>query len=258
MKRTAIAIAVGALSTGLSHGVLAQDEDTQQNLDQQQMSEEDVREQTNGDANDVRIEGEPTDVQVDQEPAEIEVEQKPPEVTVEQQAPDVTIEQPDPDVEVDQAEPDVTVEQEGEAEVEVERAEEAEAEIRDHDDEAEAEDRDERDPADREGLMGMQVSDLEGRDVFTQDGEEIGDVDRVVRHTQDGDIYVIVTDGGFLGIGEDEMAFPLDELQLSEDDEIVLQSPVSDIQRDAGDFDDDDYEELEGDEQLGDIHQRDS
>ncbi len=303
MKRTAIAIAVGALSTGLAHGVLAQDDDARQNLgEQQQMTQEGQQSgQANGEVNagegyetgfnaqgqggqsadtdgdnqdraangdfDVDVEQEPAEVNVDQEPAEIRVEQEPPEVTVEQQAPSVTIDQPDPDVTVDQAEPNVTVDQEGEANVRVEEADEATAEIR-RDDDEDADDAD-REQRDQQGLFdgdddqdrdqtgqqqwdNLQVSDLEGRTLVTQDGEEIGEIDRVVRDTQENATYVVVSEGGFLGFGGDDMAYPLQDLQVRDDDgEVLLQSRSG--ERNADDFDDDRYEELDGDQRLGEV-----
>ncbi|WP_444676901.1 PRC-barrel domain-containing protein [Halomonas sp. E19] len=300
MKRTAIAIAVGALSTGLAHGVLAQDDDAQQHLgEQHQMTQEgeqngqqndevragegyetgfnaqgqggqdadttgDNQDRANNDDFDVDVEQEPAEVSVDQEPAEIRVEQEPPEVTVEQQAPNVTIDQPDPEVDVDQAEPEVTVDQEGEANVRVEEADEATAEIRsDDDDDADREQREQqglfdddgdrdRDQAGQQDLGNMQVSDLEGRTLVTQDGEEIGEIDRVVRDTQENATYVVVSEGGFLGFGGDEMAYPLQDIQVRDDDgEVLLQSRSG--ERNADDFDDDRYEELDGDERLGEV-----
>ncbi|RCV91525.1 DUF6470 family protein [Billgrantia montanilacus] len=242
MKRTAIAIAVGALSTGLAHGVLAQDADAPQD-EQQQMTQENAQ-GTDGE----------TDIRVEQEPAEIVVEQEPPEVTVEQQAPEVTIEQPDPNVEIDQAEPEVTVEQQGEAEVRVEGADEASAEMRDDDErdqEREQEgmsedDANGQDQADRG--QGIEVSELENLDLINQDGEELGDIERVVRDTQSGEIYVVVTEGGFLGFGEDEMAYPIENLEIRSDGEVVLQSQSG--ERSADEFDDDNFEELDGDERI--------
>lgn len=244
MKRTAIAIAVGALSAGLAHGVLAQDQDEDTQLGEQQQMTQESAQGTDQE----------TDIRVEQEPAEIEVEQEPPEVTVEQQAPEVTIEQPDPNVEIDQAEPDVTVEQQGEAEVRVEGADEASAEIRDDDQRDEDRDQNGMTEDDRNGQdhadrgQGIEVSELENRDLINQDGEELGDIDRVVRDTQSGNIYVIVTDGGFLGFGEDEMAYPIENLEIRSEGEVVLQSQSG--ERSADEFDDDNFEELDGDERI--------
>lgn len=290
MKRTAIAIAVGALSTGLTQGVLAQDEDAQLR-EPQQATEESDQDQFEGESAgepgetgfdpqdqgqqpysgegesgegeaegqgqaEVQIEEEPADVNVDQEPAEVQVEQEPPDVTVEQQPPEVTIEQEDPNVEVDQAEPNVTVEETGEADVEVQPADEAEAELRDPDEQEQDQQQQDADQAaqgqDAQG-QGIQVSELEGRDLVNQDGEELGDIDRVVRDTQGNDTYVVVSEGGFLGFGEDEIAYPVSDLEIRSEGEVVLQSQSG--ERAANELDDDNFEELDGDERVNELNQ---
>ncbi|WP_104204673.1 PRC-barrel domain-containing protein [Billgrantia saliphila] len=260
MKRTAIAIAVGALSTGLSHGLLAQDaqdEDSQQHLsEQQQMSEENAQNQNNQSGSgsaEIQVEEEPADINVDQEPAEVQVEQEPPDVTVEQNPPEVTIEQQDPNVTVDQAEPDVTVEQTGEPNVEVDPAEEAEAEIRSPDEQQDSEeqssDQASQDQASQaNNVMTMQVSELEGQTVYSQENdEEIGEVERVVRDTESNEAYVVISEGGFLGFGEDEMGYPVDELEIRNEGELVVQSSDS---GESGDYGSDQYEEIDDNQTL--------
>lgn len=233
MKRTAIAIAVGALSAGLSHGLIAQE--TQ---DEESQAE-------------VRVEEEAADVDVEQQPAEVQVEQEPPDVTVEQQPPEVTIEQQDPNVDVEQAEPNVTVEQQGEADVEVERAEEAEAELRDSDEEQKQEERDqESDEQATQGddLMSMEVSELQGQTVFSRDDdEEIGEIERVVRDTESNETFVVISEGGFLGFGEDEMGYPIDELEIRNEGELVVQSSDS---GESGDYSSDRYEDIDENQTL--------
>lgn len=236
MKRTAIAIAVGALSAGLSHGLLAQDDETQPQNEQQQESS----------ANDIQVESEPADVDVDQEPADIEVEQEPPDVTVDQQPPEVTIEQEDPDVDVEQAEPDVTVEETGEADVEVEPADEADAELRDPEEQEEEASQEQASQGD--DLMSMEVSELKGHTVYSQeDDEEIGEVERVVRDTESNDTYVVISEGGFLGFGENEMGYPVDELEIRSEGELVVQSGDS---GESGDYGSDQYEEVDDNQTL--------
>lgn len=266
MKRTAISIAVGALSIGLSQGLLAQEEDTEIN-ERQQVTQEDAQERegdrdSQGERTEVRVEGEPADVSVDQGAAEIRVEQQPPDVTVEQQAPKVTIEQPDPDVTVEQSEPNVTVEETGQANVEVERAQEADAQMRDTDQQDQAqqdEAQQDRDQATRDrdsegnALMNMEVGEIEGYTIYSrEDGEEIGDVDRVVRDTQTGDIYVVVTKGGFLGFGKDEFGYKLDNVELRGDDELVVRSGDDGV---SGDYGSDQYEDLDSNHTFGDSMQ---
>src|SRR5690554_5698693 len=233
MKRTAIAIAVGALSAGLAHGTFAQDEDVQQQNDSAQEQPE------------VHIEEGAADVNVDQQPAEVQVDQQPPDVTVEQQ---------DPNVNVEQAEPNVTVESSGEADVNVEHAEEAEAELRNPDEQNEQQDQAAQDQAAQSGdLTGLQVSEIEGYSVFSQeDDEEIGNVDRVVQDTQTNEAYVVIAEGGFLGFGADEIGYSVDELQIRNEDELVVHSTDS---GQSHDFSSDQYEDVDGDRTLGEIAQ---
>jgi len=242
MKRTAIAIAVGALSAGLAHGTFAQDEDVQQQSDSAQEQPE------------VHIEEGAADVNVDQQPAEVQVDQQPPDVTVEQQPPEVTIEQQDPNVNVEQAEPNVTVESSGEPDVNVEHAEEAEAELRNPDEQREQQDQAAQDQAAHSGdLTGLQVSEIEGYSVYSQeDDEQIGSVDRVVQDTQSNDAYVVIEEGGFLGFGADEMGYSIDELQIRNEDELVVQSTDS---GESHDFSSDQFEDVDGDRTLGEIAQ---
>ncbi|MGM1053685.1 MAG: PRC-barrel domain-containing protein [Pseudomonadota bacterium] len=247
MKKTAIAIAVGALSLGLSQGLLAQNQDAE--LDEQKQM---TQEGSQGQGPEVRVEGKSADISVEQEPAEIHIEQQPPSVTVEQQAPQVTIEQPDPNVTVEQTDPIVTVEETGEANVEVERAQDVDAQMRDTDQQDQAQqDRDQaardRDSEDND-LMSMKVGDIEGFTIYSrEDGEEIGDVDRVVRDTQNNDIYVVVTKGGFLGFGKDEFGYKLNNVEIRGDEELAVRSGDDGDSRDYGS---DQYEDISGGQTL--------
>lgn len=258
MKRTAIAIAVGALSAGLTHSALAQD-DAAQPDEQQQTPQQNTQEDTEGQSQaEVRVEEEAADVNVDQQPAEVQVEQQPPDVTVEQQPPEVTIEQQDPDVSVDQAEPNVTVDETGEADVEVQPAEDAEAELinpDEQDQEQQSSDQATQDQAAQgNDLMGLQVSEIEGANVYSQENdEEIGDVERVVSDTQSNDIYIVISEGGFLGFGENEMGYPIDELEIRSDGELTVSS--ADIGESA-DFGSDQYEDLDSDLTLREAMQQ--
>jgi uncharacterized protein YrrD len=64
---------------------------------------------------------------------------------------------------------------------------------------------------------------ITGIDVRDRQGENIGDIDRLIINRQTGDIaYVIVATGGFLGIGRDHIQLSWDQVELVRDDgEIV-------------------------------------
>lgn len=65
----------------------------------------------------------------------------------------------------------------------------------------------------------LPVSDIAGRDVVTQDGEEVGTVDRFVMI--DGTAHAVFRRGGFFGFGGDDVAIPATNLAVR-GEEIVL------------------------------------
>jgi ribosomal 30S subunit maturation factor RimM len=67
---------------------------------------------------------------------------------------------------------------------------------------------------------GMTVADLVGMDVETAAGEDVGEIDYVIE--QNGELAAIVGVGGFLGLGEHDVAVPLTDLSISEEDEVTL------------------------------------
>ncbi|HLS18727.1 MAG TPA: PRC-barrel domain-containing protein [Paracoccaceae bacterium] len=78
-----------------------------------------------------------------------------------------------------------------------------------------------REVGDPTGVEKMAVGDLQGRDVVSDsDGEEIGSVGDIVSN---GDhLFAIIEHGGFLGIGGDEIAVPLNRLGLRGDNLVLL------------------------------------
>lgn len=60
---------------------------------------------------------------------------------------------------------------------------------------------------------GMLVSELVGRSVTGQNGEELGEIGRFVR--SGGGVYAVIERGGFLGLGEKEIAMPAENLLMS-------------------------------------------
>lgn len=260
MKRTALAIAIGAVCAGLSGGVLAQ-QDNQDETDNRNVTtqQQEMSEQDQGSSDNTR------DINVDQEPAEVEVEQDKPDITVEQSQPEVTIDQPEPDVTVEDAEPDVTVEQTGEPDVTVEQAEDAEVDV--NQDEEQDRERQQRDQAEQNNqtdqngqensLMSQQVSDLEGMTVMNQEDEEIGDVQHIAKHDDSGDLFAIVSVGGIWGFGATDIALPLNNMQF-ENDQLVVNTNYGEdeIEDSSNDYQEDEYSEVDGDMTLSEAQQQ--
>ena len=185
---------------------------------------------------------------------EIRVEQAEPQVNVSQAEPQIDINRTtEADVQIEQAEADVQVEEEGEAEVnvtdaepmvEVEQAEGAEVEVEQEEAQIDVEqqeadvrvvdeaavadlqtegyivsaDAEETEEVRTQRMSGyeayseMTVDDLVGAQVVASDGEEVGEIDNIALI---GDrLVAIVGIGGFLGIGEHDVALPLERLAM--------------------------------------------
>ena len=261
MKRTALAIAIGAVCAGLSAGVLAQEEnENDTDRSKQTIQQKDTNAQGQGSNDETR------DINVEQKPAEVEVEQEKPDITVEQSQPKVTIEQPEPNVTVEDAEPNVTVEQTGEPEVTVEQAEDAQVNVNEDEQERQQNDQqsdqtDQNDQADQNdqsnSLMSRQVSDLEGMTVMNQEDEEIGGVQHIAKHDESGDLFAIVSVGGIWGFGATDIALPINDMQL-ENDQLVVNTNYGEdeIEASSNNYQEDEYSEVDGNMTLSEAQQQ--
>jgi len=187
-------------------------------------------------------------VEIDAPAPEVEVTQAKPNVTVEQHEPSVTVEQKEPEVRVDTAEADVEVTSEepkvvveqGEPEVVIERVSSADATVEEADEgtevamaeteantEAETAAMTEREPAaDKMAWLGGSPEELEGETVVNAAGEDIGSVDEIVRENATGDLFIVVSVGGFLGIGDKDVVFPLSQVSM-EGDRVVIDTTLT-------------------------------
>ncbi len=198
--------------------------------------------------------GEPI-VDVDQPEPVIRFVRPEPKITVEEAEPKIQVSQSEADVNVDdvnnakvdieQEEPKVNVQQgEGanvqfseadDPEVNVVPGEEADVNVQ----QAEARVVMEDFNADEQGNMAeedraryaasvavlpifkLTTDDLEGRDVYTETGEDVGEINFIGRR---GDTLVaIVAVGGFLGLGERDVAVPVEKMVVREDRIVVPQ-----------------------------------
>lgn len=197
----------------------------------------------------VQIEQMPATVEVDAGAPRVLVRQQPPKVTVEQQPPLVEITQPKARVNVTQAEPKVTVNQanpqvdirQSEPQVQVVQAGEPQVRMMSPDDqttrrasgaqqESPAASRQVR-QADRPALVTTgqisleEASELEGKNVLSSQGQEVGEISDIVRSRLDNELHAVVDVGGFLGIGARSVAIPVQQGQIGEDGN--LQVPLS-------------------------------
>ena len=65
----------------------------------------------------------------------------------------------------------------------------------------------------------VSVADITGLDVVTPEGEEIGEIDRIL--LVDGQPHVILQRGGFFGLGSDDVAVPAAQIEMR-GEELIL------------------------------------
>ena len=70
----------------------------------------------------------------------------------------------------------------------------------------------------------MTADELIGKSVVNQNGEEVGDISDIVIDKQNQAVFAIIAVGGFLGIGEKEVAVPFEQLQPGEDEAVLMSS----------------------------------
>lgn len=175
-------------------------------------------------------------VQVDQAPAQVQVEQQAPEIIVRQPAPQVTVQQPEPqvrvqqqppEVQVQQAEPQVEVTRSGEPQVTIERQEQGQQQQLQPAEEDPQQLGQERVTTTTPTQQQFGLEELMDKDVIGQGGEEIGQVTDVLLDQQGQVRMIVVEHGGFLGIGSGEVAFDIEQVQLTD---TGVQVPVTEEQ----------------------------
>ncbi|QFT58294.1 PRC-barrel domain protein [Sulfitobacter sp. THAF37] len=71
-----------------------------------------------------------------------------------------------------------------------------------------------------DGFSGMTVADIVGQSVVEANGRTVGDVDHVIRNGDE--IAVVIGMGGFLGIGQHDVAVPLSQVTQGADGTLQL------------------------------------
>lgn len=102
-------------------------------------------------------------------------------------------------------------------------------------------------------MTKMTAADLGGKAVVNRNGEEIGEVDQIVRRSDDGRHFAVVSVGGFLGIGDRQVMVPLDELRIEGDKlHSIAASTESQLERQMP-YQENLYQQVEGERtvQLG-------
>lgn len=198
----------------------------------------------------VEVDAPAPDVEVTQAQPQVSVEQKEPEVRVEQAEPQVNVETAQANVAVQSEEPKVVIEQ-GEPEVVVEKVtevEETDVAMAETDAAPKAMDEDTADVktvvATDEASLGVSFDELEGETAYNNNGEEIGSVDEVVREKATGNMFLVVSVGGILGIGDTDIVFPMSDVSMNGDKVMVSTPLTEETLEEQAEYDEDMFEEM--------------
>ncbi len=80
----------------------------------------------------------------------------------------------------------------------------------------------------RDHMKGQKASDLIGRDVVNSAGKDIGEIEKIVVNEANNEVYAIVSVGGFLGMGEKDVAIPYQNLNVGDKNVILMSQDTSD------------------------------
>ncbi|EAQ04504.1 hypothetical protein OB2597_10179 [Pseudooceanicola batsensis HTCC2597] len=211
----------------------------------------------NEDGSDVNRGG---DVQIASNEPQVEIVQPEgqPGLSINRAQPQVQFEGSEPNVSVRfTQQPTVELAQTGEVQVTFETAEERQARLERQQNEQPQNERQTAGNAPEQGENAndqrmanvLLVRDLLGMEVIGANGEELGEPEAVIE--RDGQIMLVIDEGGFLGLGEDQTAVPLSRVQMdAQNERLQLQELTAAEIDDARDFEYDASEEVDSDREI--------
>ncbi len=97
----------------------------------------------------------------------------------------------------------------------------------------------------------IEVDDIKGKNIVNQSDDEIGEVEEIVRDQQSQNLHAVVSVGGFLGMGEKEVAIPLKDIQMRNDQLRAPQFANTKDQLEAlPEYDESKFKEVDDDQRI--------
>ena len=93
--------------------------------------------------------------------------------------------------------------------------------------------------------------DYDGKEVVNAKGETLGEVEKLVISTGDQQVYAVVGVGGFLGIGEKEVAIPLEQLQPQGENLTLTSGITEDELKNSMPYNESEFSAFEPEERAG-------
>jgi hypothetical protein len=97
-------------------------------------------------------------------------------------------------------------------------------------------------PTGESPLAAMPASDVIGADVVNAEGQTVADIVDLVKKTGEEDLYAVLSVGGFLGIGDKKVVVPINDLDVTQDGQIVMANASEDQLKNMPTFEEEGYE----------------
>ncbi len=91
----------------------------------------------------------------------------------------------------------------------------------------------------------FRAEEIIGRDVVNLEGEDVGEVNDVVIANDRDEMFLVVGVGGFLGMGERDVALPVSDLRMSSDNVLLMSQKSEDQLKAMPEFKESDYRKFE-------------
>ena len=95
------------------------------------------------------------------------------------------------------------------------------------------------------------ADELIGKDVVNAKGDQVGEIQDVVVDPSSKAMYAVVSVGGFLGMGDKDVAMSFDQLRLGADDAILMSEQSEDQLKQLPAYDEGRYEKVKPGQPLG-------
>jgi sporulation protein YlmC with PRC-barrel domain len=93
---------------------------------------------------------------------------------------------------------------------------------------------------------GITAEELIGRNVVNRNGENVGEVESLVVQPKKNEVHAVISVGGFLGMGDRDVAIPLKDLEIGEDNVTLMSQQTKEDLEALPEYEEDQWEMWSG------------
>ncbi len=93
---------------------------------------------------------------------------------------------------------------------------------------------------------GITAEELVGRNVVNRNGDNVGEVESLVIQPKKNEVHAVISVGGFLGMGDHNVAIPLKELAIGDDNVTLMSQQTKEDLKALPEYEEDQWEMWSG------------